>query len=182
VVAELLRTERLIIRDWTDDDVAAALTVYGRPEVARWLTPAVDQVRDIDDMAKLLQRWMAESREGEAGLGHWAITLAEDGTLIGGVSLHPLPVGEQDVEIGWQIAPDHWDHGYGTEAGDGVIRRAFSLDIDEVFALARPANERAEAAARRLGMTWVGETDKYYDLRLNVYRLRHSDLIVSAPT
>ena len=51
-----------------------------------------------------------------------------------------------------------------------------------MFALARPANERAEAAARRLGMTWVGETDKYYDLRLNVYRLRHSDLIARAPT
>lgn len=25
-------------------------------------------------------------------------------------------------------------------------------------------------------MTWVGETDKYYDLRLNVYRLRASDV------
>ena len=73
MVAELLRTERLIIRDWTDDDVAAALTVYGRPEVARWLTPAIDQVRDIDDMAKLLHRWIAESREerGRArALGH----------------------------------------------------------------------------------------------------------------
>jgi RimJ/RimL family protein N-acetyltransferase len=181
VVAELLRTERLIIRDWTDDDAAAALTVYGRPEVARWLTPAIEQVRDIDDMAKLLQRWMAESRDGEAGLGHWAITLAEDGTLIGGVSLHPLPVDEQDVEIGWQIAPEHWGHGYATEAGRGLLERAFANDVDEVFALVRPANRRAEAAARRVGMTWVGETDKYYGLRLNVFRVRASDLGADAP-
>jgi len=26
-------------------------------------------------------------------------------------------------------------------------------------------------------MTWVGETDKYYNLRLQVFRIRPSDLI-----
>ncbi len=176
-VADLLRTERLVIRDWAEDDATAALAVYGDPEVARWLTPAIETVADLADMQKLLQRWIAEAQDGEAGLGHWAVTLADTGDVIGGVSLHPLPVGEQDVEIGWQVAPAHWNHGYGSEAGREVIRRAFTLDIDEVFALARPANERAEAAARRLGMTWVGETDKYYDLRLNVYRIRASDLL-----
>jgi RimJ/RimL family protein N-acetyltransferase len=176
-VADLLRTERLIIRDWREDDAEAAFAVYGRPEVARWLTPAIERVGDLGDMQKLLQRWIAETGDSEAGLGHWAVILAETGGVIGGVSLHPLPVGEQDIEIGWQVAPEFWNLGYGSEAGREVIRRAFTLDIDEVFALARPANERAEAAARRLGMTWVGETDKYYDLRLNVYRIRASDLL-----
>jgi RimJ/RimL family protein N-acetyltransferase len=41
----------------------------------------------------------------------------------------------------------------------------------------RPANQRAEKLARRLGMQWVGETNKYYDLRLQVYRLRPPDLV-----
>ena len=145
MVAELLRTERLIIRDWTDDDVAAALTVYGRPEVARWLTPAIDQVRDIDDMAKLLQRWMAESRDGEAGLGHWAITLAEDGTLIGGVSLHPLPVDEQDVEIGWQIAPEHWGNGYAREAMTAVTAFAAASGFRRLLARTHLGNRRSDS-------------------------------------
>ena len=43
----------------------------------------------------------------------------------------------------------------------------------------RPANERAEKLARRLGMEWVGETNKYYDLRLQVYRLRPSELVTA---
>ena len=43
----------------------------------------------------------------------------------------------------------------------------------------RPANERAEKLARRLGMEWVGETNKYYDLRLQVFRLRPSDLVTA---
>jgi len=206
-VADPLRTERLIIREWREDDLEAAFAVYGRAEVARWLTPAIETVRDLGDMQKLLQRWITEAKEYEAGLGHWAITLAQTGDVIGGVSLHPLPVDELDVEIGWQVAPEHWNSGYGSEAGRAnantssmsmvkarritsrpaseagreVIRRAFTMDIDEVFALARPANERAEAAARRLGMTWVGETNKYYDLRLNVYRIRAVDLLEAPP-
>ena len=176
-VADLLRTPRLVIRDWQADDAPAALAVYGHTEVARWLTPAVEQVDDLAGMTALLNRWIADTAESEAGLGHWAITLADTGQVIGGVSLHPLPVGELDIEIGWQIAPEHWNRGYGSEAGREVIRRAFGLDIDEVFALARPTNARAAAVAKRLGMTWVGETDKYYDLRLNVYRIRPADLL-----
>ena len=46
----------------------------------------------------------------------------------------------------------------------------------EVIALVRPANERAVATVRRIGMQWVGETEKYHDLRLQQYRLRPADL------
>jgi RimJ/RimL family protein N-acetyltransferase len=53
---------------------------------------------------------------------------------------------------------------------------AFESSAHELFAVMRPTNERAEKVARRLGMHWVGETDKYYDLRLRVYRLRPTDV------
>jgi RimJ/RimL family protein N-acetyltransferase len=189
-VSVVLRTPRLVVRDWSEDDAAAALAIYGRAEVARWLSPAVPVITDQDAMRATLRTWIADTAASEAGVGHWAVTLVEpdgsadgsaDGTaggrLVGGVSLHPLPVEEQDVEIGWQIAPEFWGNGYATEAGRGLLERAFANDVDEVFALVRPANRRAEAAARRVGMTWVGETEKYYGLVLNVFRIRHSDLV-----
>ena len=47
---------------------------------------------------------------------------------------------------------------------------------DEVVAVARVTNARAAATARRIGMQWVGETEKYYGLRLQVFRLRPTDL------
>ena len=178
-VAEILRTERLVIREWADDDAAAALAIYGRAEVARWLSPAVDRVMGEEAMRAQLRQWAADTREGEGGLGHWAIALRGTGAVVGGVSLHLLPVEEQDVEIGWQLAPEHWGNGYAVEAGRHLVERAFGLDIDEVFALVRPNNARGEATARRLGMTWVGETDKYYGLLLNVFRIRPSDAPIS---
>lgn len=48
--------------------------------------------------------------------------------------------------------------------------------LDEVFAVVRPTNTRGAATVRRIGMEWVGETDKYYDLQLQVYRVRGADL------
>jgi len=175
-VPEEIRTERLVVREWADDDAAAALAVYGHPEVARWLTPELAEVSDESAMRAALRGWTEWTRGAQAGLGYWAVVHAGSGAVVGGVSAHLLPVDEQDVELGWQLAPEHWGHGYAVEAGRAVVERAFANDVDEVFALVRRANRRAGATARRLGMSWVGETEKYYGLRLDVFRLRSADL------
>jgi RimJ/RimL family protein N-acetyltransferase len=96
--------------------------------------------------------------------------------VIGGVVLLPLPPRGDDLEIGWQLIPEEWGHGYATESTHGVAGWAFGQELDELFAVVRPGNTRAAAVARRNGMEWVGETDKYFDLTLQVYRLRPADL------
>jgi RimJ/RimL family protein N-acetyltransferase len=67
------------------------------------------------------------------------------------------------------VRPDHWGNGYATEAARAVAAWAFEESADELFALMPQANQRAEKLARRLGTEWVGETNKYYDLRLQVF-------------
>jgi RimJ/RimL family protein N-acetyltransferase len=102
--------------------------------------------------------------------------------LIGGVALLPLPPGRTDLEIGWQVAPTLWGHGYGAEAGHAVAHQAFTnVGVSEVFAVVRPGNHRGVATARRVGMEWVGETDKYYNLTLEIYRLSKADLDLPEP-
>jgi hypothetical protein len=108
--------------------------------------------------------------------GRWAIERREDKPLVGVAILLPLPPGADDLEMGWHLHPAAWGHGYATEAGRALAAWAFSQGIDEVLAVVRPADRRAEAAVRRIGMKWVGETEKYYHLRLQVCRLRPADL------
>jgi hypothetical protein len=50
-----------------------------------------------------------------------------------------------------------------------------------VIAVVRPANSRATGAIHRLGMRWVGETDKYHRLHLQLYQLRPDDLATYYP-
>jgi RimJ/RimL family protein N-acetyltransferase len=174
-VAQRLLTERLVLRPWTLDDAEAARGAYGASEVARWLVPAMDRVLDAAAMRLVLQQWVAEDARLQPPAGRWAIELREDGRLIGGATLLPLPP-DDEYEIGWQLDPQAWGHGYATETGLALARWAFEQGIEQVIALVRPANSRAMAMVRRLGMEWVGETEKYHDLRLQQFRLRPADL------
>ena len=45
-----------------------------------------------------------------------------------------------------------------------------------MFAIVRPGNERSSQVARRLGMSYVGRTDKYWGLHAELFRLRPADL------
>ncbi len=175
-----LTTPRLLLRGWQVDDADEAMAIFGLAEVTRWLSPAMDAVSDVAAMRLLLQQWIAEDARAAPPTGRWAVQRVEDGRVIGGVVLLPLPPGEDDLEIGWQLAPDAWGHGYATEATRVVAEWAFDQSVSELFIVVRPGNARAVGTALRTGMTWVGETDKYWGLTLQVYRLRPADLDRSA--
>ena len=175
-MAQRLITDRLVLRTWqADDDAAAALSAYGDAEVARWLTPAMYRVPDEPAMRLVLQQWAAEDARMVTPAARWGVELSENGRLIGGATLLPLPP-DDEYEMGWQLEPGSWGHGYATEAGLALAQWAFEQGVEQVIALVRPANRRAEGTVHRIGMEWVGETEKYHDLRLQQFRLRPSDL------
>lgn len=176
-MAITLTSARLTLRSWTMADVDAALQIYGRQDVARWLSPGMDVVGDEPSMRLLLQQWIVEDQRAPPPTGRWAIELTAERQVIGALSLLYLPPGGQDLEVGWELAPDAWGHGYAAEAGHTLAHWAFDQPgVAELFAVARNANTRGAATAKRIGMEWVGDTDKYYDLHLQIYRLQAGDL------
>jgi RimJ/RimL family protein N-acetyltransferase len=178
-MAELLRTDRLLVRDWSVADAEAALKIYGHDDVSRWLYEC-KHIPDTATMRVVLQGWTAEQSAMVAGTGRWAVVLLEGDALVGGITLLPMPVPEADVEIGYQLAPEYWGRGYITEVGRMLARWAFAHSLVELFALVAPDNTRAAATARRIGMEWVGESDKYHRRHLQVFRLRPDDLVSAA--
>ena len=171
-----ISTLRLVLRAWSASDAESALRIFGRDEVARWLAPAMTRVRDVDAMRDRLQRWIEEYHDSPRPTGRWAIEETATGQVIGAGSILPMPPLGEDLEIAWQLAPESWGQGFATEAGHALAHYAFSRGEEEVFAVVRPRNTRGLATARRVGLEWVGETDKYYDLHLQVFRLRKGDL------
>lgn len=180
-MAQQLVTDRLVLRTWCIDDAHAALGVYGHPEVARWLSPLMEQVPDLPAMRLLVRQWISEDARSVPPAGRWCVLREQDGCLIGGATLLPLPPGNDDLEIGWQFHPRVWGHGYASEATYALADWAFSQGIDEIFAVVRPDNIRATETARRNGMQWVGETSKYFGMTMGVFRLRPAELNREAP-
>ena len=174
----VLETERLVLRPWRPDDERdgrAAYDLYRRPEVARWLgaTPRPDT--DVEVSRRRLQRFDEVSADGPSGLGLWAIAL--DDVAIGTALLLRLPDGEgvptDDVEIGWHLHPDHWGHGYATEAARALVEHGFtSLNLEEIHAVAWAGNDPSFAVMRRLGMERQCETDRWYGVTLDWWLLR----------
>ena len=73
----------------------------------------------------------------------------------------------EDVEVGWHLHPDHWGHGYATEAAQRLMEHARDdLGLSTINALAYPGNDRSLAVMRRLGMVPRGETDRWYGVQL----------------
>jgi RimJ/RimL family protein N-acetyltransferase len=167
---EHFSTERLIARDWTAADEQDAFAIYGRDEVARWLgAPPAAPAASLAEMGQRLGR-IIERNTAEPRFGLWPLELRSTGQVVGAVLLVPLAGGGGEVEIGWHLNPDHWGRGYATEAGRGVIDLAFTdPSRTEVLAVVYPDNTRSLAVCQRLGMTHMGQTDRYYGVTLELF-------------
>lgn len=169
-----IETSRLLIRPWRLDDAHDALAIFGAEQVTRWLAPSIETITDEAAMRRRLSSWIGLTEPPP--VGHWVVRDRLGGRLIGSGQIVPLPPGNQDLLVGFETAPGQWGHGFGAEIGHALAHYGFESGLDEILAVVRTRNERAQAVAERIGMEWVGETEKYFGLRLHVYRLRRGDL------
>jgi RimJ/RimL family protein N-acetyltransferase len=168
----IYQTPRLTVRQWstTDDDVDRIFDIYSRWEVARWLGAQPRALADRSEAEAAAQRFAARS-EPDPTFGVWAVEVTETGVVAGSVLLVPLPGDTGEIEVGWHLHPDSWGHGYATEAAGGALRRAFAAGVPEVFAVVRPGNDASMAVCRRLGMTPIGRTDRWYGVECEAFRI-----------
>jgi len=181
IEGRVISTSRVVLRPWAARDAADALSVYGSPAVAHWLEPELSRVPNPDAMVDILRSWIDESALALPPVGRWALTLAstpQRREVIGGAALLPFGPDGQDLQVALQLQPTRWGQGMATEAGHALAHYAFAHGASELFAVVRPRNRRAASVAERIGMEWVGETDKYYARELQVYRLLRADLDV----
>jgi len=172
----IYRTPRLTIRHWTTDaaDLDRIYDIYSRWEVARWLGAQPRAMADRSEAETTAKRFAARS-EPDPTFGVWAIEVAESGVVAGSVLLVPLPGDTGDIEVGWHLHPDSWGNGYATEAATGALDRAFAAGVTQVFAVVRPGNDASMAVCRRLRMSPMGRTTKWYGVECEAFRIERPD-------
>ncbi|WP_249998758.1 GNAT family N-acetyltransferase [Actinoplanes sp. M2I2] len=171
-----IASNRLRLRPWRDEDADFLLDLESRWEVVRFLGARPTTMSNrVDALASIARRRAIDHPIH----GIWAITTAPDGGLVGNVLLKPIPRssgapvdGPAEVEIGWHLHPDAWGRGYATEAAAAVLDDAFSRGLAWVFAVTHPDNHASQAVCRRLGMTHLGRTTRYYDTANELFELR----------
>src|SRR5688500_6690185 len=177
-----LRTPRLELRPWRMEDAEAALAIYGDARVMRYLgaqgaTGGAPPIPDLETMRGRMQKWIEAPPDAGGLPGRLAIVEKGTGVAVGTVILKRLPDGEgretADVEVGWHLLPDRWGRGYATEAARAMLAYAFEiLRLPEVLAVVYRENEACLRVCERLGMEHLGETDRYYGVRVELFRAR----------
>jgi RimJ/RimL family protein N-acetyltransferase len=151
VFADPLRTERLVLRTMTADDVDDIHDYHSRADVCRYL---MFEPRTRDEVAEKVAKFSA-ARElnGDGDFWQLAIERAGDsGRVIGDVYFAIKSVANATGEIGWILNPDFAGQGYMTEAASAVLEIAFGLGLHRVRAELDPRNTASVALCRRLGM------------------------------
>ncbi|HZI14888.1 MAG TPA: GNAT family N-acetyltransferase [Myxococcus sp.] len=146
-----LRTERLLLRAWRDEDLAPYAAMCADPRVMEHF-PSPLRREESDAQVENIRRHFAER-----GFGLWAVEVPGVARFVGFTGLavprfdaHFTPC----VEVGWRIAAEHWGHGYATEAARAAVGFGFErLGLGELVTFTVPANARSRRVMEKLGFT-----------------------------
>jgi RimJ/RimL family protein N-acetyltransferase len=141
----VIRTERLVLRQWRDEDKEPFAALNADPVVMEHFPSTM--TREASDKFVEFNKATIRTR----GWGLWAVDV--EGEFIGFVGLNE-PGFMPGVEIGWRLKREAWGHGYATEAGRAVLAYAFDdIGLDEVISFTSTTNLRSQQVMQRLGMT-----------------------------
>jgi RimJ/RimL family protein N-acetyltransferase len=143
-----ITTERLVLRQYTYDDIPDILEFLSHPSVAR-ATPeikATEQgVRDYIDVQNSSQPFEQDK------CFDLAIERKEDGAVMGLLSL--VRREHQKAEIGWALGIEYRGQGYATESASALVDYAFtSLGLHRIQAGTELPNTGSWGVMERLGM------------------------------
>jgi RimJ/RimL family protein N-acetyltransferase len=145
-----LRTARLVLRQWRDDDLGPFAALNADPEVMRYLPGILDRPQS-DALALRFQNSVATGQ-----VPMWAAEVSDEAAFIGYVGLAPATFPASftpAVEIGWRLARAYWNRGYATEAARAVLRYAFDvLRLPEVVSFTAVINLPSRRVMEKLGM------------------------------
>ena len=156
MTAPELRTERLLLRGWTDADRVPFAALNADPAVMEHF-PATLSRPESDALVDRIETGFATH-----GFGLWAVEVVRTGELVGFTGLavprfHASWMDERHqpvVEVGWRLARSAWGHGYATEAAGRALSFGFEdAGLPEVVSFTVVGNLRSRAVMERLGMS-----------------------------
>ena len=137
----IIKTDRLILRRFTQDDLLDLFEYLSDPEVVRF---EPYRPMTLEEARQELDRRIASAEM-------IAIELKSSGKMIGNVYLGKRE--NNTLEIGFVFNRHYWNQGYAMESCKALIQKAFSSGITKVYAECDPENQGSWKLLERLGFT-----------------------------
>jgi RimJ/RimL family protein N-acetyltransferase len=143
-------TERLVLREFTRDDLAAVHAWSSDPRVTRYLFFGP---RDLETTAEYLEELIASQGERPRTRFELAVTEAASEALIGACDLSLIEAGT--IDLGYMLGTPHWGQGYATELAVALAAAAFrDLRAERVISTVDVNNQASIRVLEKVGMRW----------------------------
>lgn len=158
-----LRTERLLLRRFRDEDRDPFAAMNADPRVMEHFVTTLDRGASDAFVDRI------EARRDERGYSLWAVEVRDGppgpGRFIGFTGLWDTTFEAPftpAVEVGWRLAPDAWGHGYATEAATASVDDGFvRVGLPEILSFTAAVNLASRAVMERIGL--VRDLDGDFD-------------------
>lgn len=149
-----LTTERLILREYRQDDWPAILAYQSDERYLRyypWTGRTVEEVKDF------LQMFLDQQREQPRTKYQLAVTLKSSHELIGSCGIRMDSLDARQADIGYELSPQHWGLGYATEAARAIVQLGFThFQLHRIWSWCIAANHGSASVLGKLGMQLEG--------------------------
>jgi len=149
----IIETDRLLLRNFTEDDADLLFELNLDPDVIRYTH---DLIADAEHTKKIL-RDVILPQYVLYHHGRWAVRLKSDLEFIGWCGLKYLSE-TNEVDLGYRFRKKFWGKGYATEAGLACIDYGFNqLNLRRIVARALPGNLASVRVLEKCGMKYLQE-------------------------
>ncbi|GAB6930113.1 GNAT family protein [Paenibacillus sp. JCM 10914] len=154
----VIETERLVLREVTQDDMEAVYRCFSSDDVTRYY--GQDSLTDREQARQIIA-FFHQSYVDKRGV-RWGIQRKEQPELIGTIGFNAWSPKHKRAEIGYELHPSYWHQGYAREAASAVIAHGFEeLGLTRIGAIVFLENESSHALLTTLGFTSEGVLRQY---------------------
>jgi ribosomal-protein-alanine N-acetyltransferase len=128
----ILRSPRLIIRDYKFEDFSGVHEYACDPETVSYMTRGPNSE---EDTSKFISLAISQQTKIPRANYHFVVVLTSNERIIGGCGIHIRDPKQRKAEIGYCFNKSYWRRGYATEAAGELLRFGFtSLDLHRIIA------------------------------------------------
>ncbi len=154
----VFETERLILREYAMDDWQSVHVYASDADLVKFMEWGPNSE---DDTKGYIQNMIMTQRQNPREVYEFAITLKQDGSLIGGCGLHLE--GHSQATLGYCLNRQLWEHGFATEAAYALCQHGFrKIHLHRIFATCRPDNTASARVMEKLGMKKEGVLREHF--------------------
>lgn len=150
----ILTTDRLVLREFVEDDWRAVLAYQNDSRYLRFNTWTK---RTPEDAQAFVGRFVTQQGQDPRLKFQLAITLPLTGQLIGNAGIRIKTAGGHEADIGYELDPQHWGQGYASEAAHALVQFGFEqLRLRRISAHCLAENVASARVLEKLGMRLEG--------------------------